>query len=131
MVQKSDALDKFKEYLAQAECQTGCKLKILRTDGGGKYFSSEFSSYLKGLGILHEKTNPQTPQENSVSERVNRTLVTMAIAMLKGVESSIGRTAWPYALQHTVLIKNSSPHAALPNDTSPYERYMGNKPTYP
>jgi hypothetical protein len=128
MKNKSDALDKFKEFLAEAERQTGNKLKILRTDGGGEYFSSDFSNYLKSLGILHEKTNPRTPQENGVAERVNRTLVSMSIAMLKSVESKIGRTSWPYAIQHATFVKNVSPHAALPNDISPHERYTGNKP---
>src|SRR5258708_35344885 len=71
--------------------------------------------------------NPHTPQENGVAERVNQTLVTMAIAMLKSVESKVGCTAWPYAIQHATLIKNVSPHSSLPDSTSPYERYTGNK----
>src|SRR5258708_3577213 len=98
MKNKSDALEKFKEYLSEAERQTGCRLKTLRTDGGGEYFSSEFTSYLKSIGITHESTNLRTPQENGVAERVNRTLVTMAIAMLKSVESKVGHTAWPYVI---------------------------------
>jgi hypothetical protein len=129
MKNKSDALERFKEYLAEAERQTGCKLKILRTDGGGEYFSSEFATYLKNIGIIHEKTNPRTPQENGVAERVNKTLVIMAIAMLKSVESKVGKSAWPYAIRHAALIKNISPHSALPNDITPYERYIGNKPS--
>src|SRR5260221_4075892 len=129
MKNKSDALEKFKEYLAEAERQTSCRLKTLRTYGGGEYFSSEFNSYLKSIGITHESTNPCTPQENGVAERVNRTLVTMAIAMLKSVESKVGRTAWPYTIRHATLIKNVSPHSSLPDSTSPYERYTGNKPS--
>jgi hypothetical protein len=43
-------------------------------------------------------TNPRTPQENGIAERVNRTLVTMTIMMLKSIESKVGQTAWPYAL---------------------------------
>src|SRR5258707_5160000 len=129
MKNKSDALEKFKEYLAEAERQTSCRLKTLRTDGGGEYFSSEFTSYLKSIGITHESTNPRTPQENGVAERVNQTLVTMAIAMLKSVESKVGCTAWPYAIRHATLIKNVSPHSSLPDSTSPYERYTRNKPS--
>jgi transposase InsO family protein len=63
--------------------------KVLRTNRGGKYFSSDFSGYPKCLGILHEKTNPRTPQENGVAERVNRTLVSMGITMLKTVKSNL------------------------------------------
>src|SRR5260370_36901010 len=53
----------------------------------------------------------------------------MAIAMLKSIESKVGHTAWPYAIQHAMLIKNVSPHAALPDGLSPYERDTGNKPS--
>ena len=109
---KSDALDKFKEYLTKAEHQSDSKLKIFCMDGRGEYFSSKFTAYLKNIRILHKKTNPRTPQENGVAERVNRTLVTMTIAMLKPVEAQLGRSTWPYAIQHAALIKNISPHSA-------------------
>ncbi len=65
------------------------------------------------MGIIHKKTNPDTPQENGVAECVNRTLVRMAIAMLEGIKSVIGCTAWPYAIHHSTLIKNIVPHSAL------------------
>ena len=128
MKNKSDALKKFKEYLTMVEQQTDSKLKIFCTNGGGNYFLSKFSAYLKRIGIIHEKTNPWNLQENSIAERVNRTLVTMTITMLKSVESKVGCTAWPYAIQHAALIKNISPPASLPDGISPHERYMGNKP---
>ncbi len=54
MKNKSDMLEKFKEYLVEAEQQTGCRLQILQTDGGGKYFSSDFVAYLKSVSIVHE-----------------------------------------------------------------------------
>ncbi len=126
---KSDALETFKDFLVESECQTGHKLKVLHTDGGGKYFSNEFTEYLKGHGIIHEKTNPDTPQENGVAECVNRTMVSMTIAMLENIKSSIGHTAWPYALHHAALIKNVVPHSTLPPDMSPFELWTGNKPS--
>jgi transposase InsO family protein len=129
MKKKSDVLDILKEYLAESERQTDHKLKILRTDGGGEYFSSEFIQFVKDAGILHEKTNPHTPQENSVAECMNRTLVTMSIAMLEGVKSLVGHTTWPYALHHSALIKNIIPHSALPDGISPHELWTGNKPS--
>ncbi|SRR5258707_12467468 len=98
MKNKSDALEKFKEYLTEVEQQTGCRLKILQMDGGGKYFLLDFTSYLKSISITHELTNLHTLQENSVTERVNQTLVTMAIVMLKSVESKVSCTAWPYMI---------------------------------
>ena len=68
MKKKSNTIsNEFKVFLMEAECQTGKKLKIFQTDSGGEYFSTSFIQYLEGLGIIHEKTNPDTPQENGVS----------------------------------------------------------------
>src|SRR5260370_1189721 len=53
----------------------------------------------------------------------------MTITMLKSVKSLVRQTAWPYALQHTILIKNIIPHSTLPNGQSPYILWMGNKPS--
>jgi len=95
---KSDALKTFKDFLVKSEHQTGHKLKIFQTDGGGEYFSNDFIQYLTNHGIVHEKTNLDTLQENGVAKHVNQTMVTMTIIMLEGIKSSIGHTAWPYAL---------------------------------
>ena len=51
------------------------KVKVLRTDNGGKYTSKEFKQDLKKQGTQHELTVPKTPQQNGVPERMNRTLV--------------------------------------------------------
>ena len=63
------------EWKALMERQSKHKLKVLRTDNGGEYTSIKFEQYLKKEGIGHEKTIPKTPEQNGVSERLNRTLV--------------------------------------------------------
>ena len=57
------------------EKSSGMKVKVLRTDNGGKYTSKEFKQYLKKQGTQHELTVPKTPQQNGVAERINRTPV--------------------------------------------------------
>src|SRR5258708_9608814 len=126
---KSNALNIFKDFLVESEHQTDKKLKIFHTNGGGEYFSNEFTQYLSDHGIIHEKTNLDTPQENGVAEWVNRTLVTMSIVMLESTKSFIGCTTWPYALCQTALIKNVIPHSTLPTDVSLFELWTGNKPS--
>lgn len=71
-----------KDYFTRSEVETGERPNTFRSDGGGEYCSQEFSAYLKSKGIHHEKTNAYTPQENGVAERMNRTLVETARAML-------------------------------------------------
>lgn len=50
--------DKFKLHV---EKQSGCKLKKLRTDGGGEY-TREFARFCNEEGIEHEFITPYKPQ---------------------------------------------------------------------
>ena len=72
---KSEVYQRFKEWKAQVEKSSGKKIKILRSDNGGEYTSSEFTAYMTHEGIKHEFTTPHTPQQNGAAERLNRTLI--------------------------------------------------------
>ncbi|KAL1256499.1 hypothetical protein QQF64_012044 [Cirrhinus molitorella] len=65
---KGEVFQKFLEWKAMAEKSTGRQLKVLRTDNGGEYTSSEFQDFLKKEGIRHELTVPKTPEQNGVAE---------------------------------------------------------------
>ena len=82
MKHKSDAFEKFLEYQSMVEKQTGKSIKILRSDRGGEYLSTEFLDHLKDKGIISEWTPPYTPQLNGVAERRNRTLLDMVRSMM-------------------------------------------------
>ena len=70
------------EWKAQVELESSLKLKVLRTDNGGEYTSTEFNEYLKREGIKHELSVPKNPEQNGVAERFNRTLIEAVRAML-------------------------------------------------
>ena len=55
--------DRFKKWKALVENGSDKKLKVLRTDGGGEYTSTEFEEFLKSAGIRHEQTVPKTPEQ--------------------------------------------------------------------
>jgi transposase InsO family protein len=63
----------FKTYKARAENQLERKIKRLRSDRGGEYFSDDFSDFCVEHGITHERTPPYSPQSNGVAERRNHT----------------------------------------------------------
>ena len=56
------------------ETKTGLKVKCLRSDNGGEYIDGGFNEYCAAQGIRMEKTILGTPQQNGVTERMNRTL---------------------------------------------------------
>jgi hypothetical protein len=64
----SEALEKFKEWKALREKESGKQVKRFRIDGGAEYTSKKFAEYLKSQGILKETTTSYTPQSNGVVE---------------------------------------------------------------
>ncbi|KAA5569784.1 transposase family protein, partial [Acinetobacter baumannii] len=80
--EKNQTLQRFKEFQKMVENQKGTKIKTLRTDNGGEFSSDMMENYLIDSGIIHQKTNPYTPEQNGLSERFNRTIVERARCLL-------------------------------------------------
>ena len=68
----------FKKWKYLVENEIGKRLKCLRSDNGGEYYIKEFNSYYSYNVIHREKKVPGTPQENGVSERMNRMIMERA-----------------------------------------------------
>jgi len=122
MKNKSDSFEKFKEYKAEVEKQIGggASIKILRSDRGGEYLSTEFKEYLKEYGIVSQLTPPSTPQWNGVSERRNRTLLDMVRSMMSHADLPI--SFWGYALETAAFTLNRVPTKKV--QKTPYEIWM-------
>ena len=73
MKKKSEAANFFIKFAAFLKTATGKSVKILRTDGGKEYNNEYLNNYLTNSGIVHQTSNSYTPQQNGVSERMNRT----------------------------------------------------------
>jgi transposase InsO family protein len=82
---KDEALNYSKAYKANVENQLERKIKRLRSDRGGEYFSSEFSEFYIEHGIIHERTPPYSPQSNEIAKKKNHTLTKLVNAMLDTV----------------------------------------------
>ena len=104
---------------------TGVKLQKLRSDRGGEYLSAEFNKYLKDNGIKRQLTIHDSPQQNGVAERLNRTLVEHARAMLIG--KNMPMFLWPEAINYATWLKNRLPSCAIPGE-NPYSLVHKSKP---
>jgi transposase InsO family protein len=82
LMYKAQTLEKFKEWKALREKESGKQVERFRTDGGGEYTSKKLAAYLQSEGILKETTTPYTPQSNGVVERANRTIMEHVRCML-------------------------------------------------
>ena len=75
MTHKSEVLGIFVEWRRRLELQIGKKINILRSDNGGEYKSDPFLQLCLDEGIKRHFTVRETPQQNEVAERFNRTLL--------------------------------------------------------
>jgi transposase InsO family protein len=61
MKHKGEMFQHFLNFKAMVEKEKGVSIKCLRSDGGGKYFSNEFSEYLKEHGIQRKYSCSYSP----------------------------------------------------------------------
>jgi len=101
----------------------GCSdysLERLCTDFEYKYLV--LKNWFSVNDIIWEPTTPYSPEENGVSERLNRTICKPAQAMLK--DSGLNSHLWLKAIKTAVYIKNRSSTQVL--NITPYEAWTGN-----
>jgi hypothetical protein len=79
---KDEVLHYFKAYKTEVENQLERKIKRLRSDRGGEYFTSEFTKFCMEHGIIHERTPSYSPQSNGIAKRKNRTITELVNVML-------------------------------------------------
>ena len=124
---KSDVFDTFKKWKALVENEIGKRLKCLRLDNGGEYCRKEFYSYCSENGIRREKTVPGTPQENGVSERMNRTIMERVRCMR--LHAGLPLQFWADVVDTTVYLINRGPSSSL-DGAIPEEAWTGKKVNY-
>ncbi|UYV62168.1 hypothetical protein LAZ67_1008103 [Cordylochernes scorpioides] len=121
---KDQVIEYFDIFRARAERETGLKIKRLRTDNGLEYCNKNFKQKLESLGIKHELTNSYSPQQNGVSERLNRSLLDMARASMHNAD--LPQKFWAESVNCAAYIKNRSLCNALDNKV-PEEIWLSRK----
>jgi transposase InsO family protein len=105
---KSEVFKRFQEFKDLVENQTGKKIKVLRSDNGGEYTSTEFAYFYTHQGIRRKLTVPYNPQQNGVAERKNRAIVGVARSMLH--DQALPFYLWAEACSTAMYLQNKSPH---------------------
>ena len=122
---KDEALDFFKIYKAEVENQLERKIKRVRSDHGGEYFSNEFNLFCSEHGIIHERTPPNSPQSNGIAERKNRTLTDLVNAMLD--TAGLSKEWWGEAILTSCHVLNRVP--TKNKEITPFEEWEKKRPT--
>ena len=93
------------------ENETGKILKCFRSNNGGECCIEEFDDYCSYHGIHREKTVPRTPQENGVSERMNRTIMECARSMR--LHAGFPLQFWADVVDNAIYLINRGPSSSL------------------
>jgi transposase InsO family protein len=125
--QKSNVFDTFKKWEALVENEIGKRLKCLRSNNGGEYCIKDIDDYCSYHGIHREKIVPGTPQENGVSEMMNRTIMERARSMRLHV--SFPLRLWEDVVDIVVYLINRGPSSSLDGGI-PWEAWTGKKVNY-
>jgi transposase InsO family protein len=104
---KDEVLHYFNIYKVKVENQLERKVKRLRSDRGGEYFSSEFSDLCVEHEIIHERTPLYSLQPNGIAERKNHTLTELVNAMLE--TAGLSKEWWGKAILTACHVLNRVP----------------------
>lgn len=85
--QNTQVYEKFQEFKALVETQTGKNIKVLRNDNGKEFINQRMNKFLKLNGLQHQLTLEYTPEQNDVAERANRSICEKTTSMLNGLQS--------------------------------------------
>ncbi|XP_021991068.1 uncharacterized protein LOC110887807 [Helianthus annuus] len=104
MAHKSDTFQIIKNLITKIENLYTLKVRRIRSDNRTKFKNHAMEEFCRSNGILHEFSASYTPQQNSVTERKNRTLIETARTML--VESQLPIPFWSEAMASACYTMN-------------------------
>ena len=111
--------------IQKVKTDTGCKVKVLRTDNGLEFVNNEITSILQKYGISHQTTVPYTPEQNGKIERDNRTIVEAARTIIHSKQLDI--SLWAESVNTVVYTLNLTGTSSIKGKT-PYELYFNKDP---
>ncbi|KAL4379256.1 hypothetical protein GQ457_02G035690 [Hibiscus cannabinus] len=121
---KSDVISIVPSYISMVKRQFGYDLRQFRSDNAPEL---RFTDLFSSLGILHQFSCVQTPQQNSVVERKHQHLLAVARALF--FQSRVPIRFWGECLLTATYIINRLPSKNL-DGKSPYELLHSQTPTY-
>nr|GEU56311.1 putative ribonuclease H-like domain-containing protein [Tanacetum cinerariifolium] len=102
------------------------QIRIVRTDKGTKFLNKTLHAYFASKGILYQMSVAQTPEQNDVVERWNRTFVEAARTMLSAAKVPL--FFWAEAIATTCFTQNCS--LVIPrHEKTPYHIINERKPS--
>lgn len=107
----NDFLQNYTAYCKYIRNKTGKYPKYTYSDNGTEFVNKQTRAYNKSKGITFLTTAPHSSLQNSISERINRTIGEGSLALL--VCANLPTSFWKYSSLAFNFVKNRSPHKSL------------------
>lgn len=91
---------------SQSGATLGHPIERIRCDNANEYLTKTLATVFGQRAVALDPTTPHTPQENAVSERLNRTLVSRLRATLHAAHIPFSKY-WSFCILHAIGKKNS------------------------
>jgi transposase InsO family protein len=124
MKHKSKVADCLKKYINEAESHFNVRASCIRCDNGGEDKTNALTQWCHKKGIVLEYTIPYSPQLNGTSERMNRSIMEKARALIIG--SKLDKSMWGEAVLTATYLLNKSPTTVT--EVTPAEKWYGKRP---
>ncbi|POM71675.1 Hypothetical protein PHPALM_11725 [Phytophthora palmivora] len=122
---KDQAAKHYEQFLTWFEKLFGCKVRVLRTDGGAGY--NNVDEFCKRSGVARQKGEARNQAANGKAERMHRTVMNIVRCML--FASELPLTFWGDAAEYAVYILNLSPIRSNEGRMSPLEMLSRHAPS--
>ena len=124
MKSTGEVFENFTHFKIVVEKETCMLIKCLHLDGGGEYFSNEFSRFLAEQGVKRQFTCRYAPKKNRVAKRKHRNIAKIAHALMS--EKNMPKHFWAEVVHRAVYVMNRTPTTGI-HDMTLEERYTGVK----
>jgi transposase InsO family protein len=98
-------------FYKMVQTQFNTTIKIVRSDNGSEYMSSNLETYFREQGIIHQTTCVDTPQQNGVAEQENRHLLEVTRSPI--LDTHVPKFYWGDPLLTATYLINRMPSRIL------------------
>jgi gag-polypeptide of LTR copia-type/Integrase core domain/GAG-pre-integrase domain len=120
---KGDVPGLVRTVLMQLETLAEAKVLHVRSDRGGEYIKQELRTWLEERGIIWEVSPPDSPELNGNAERLNRTIIEKALAMM--AEADAPKQLWAEAVSTANYLRNRTPGV---DGVTPFQKFFDKVP---
>ena len=124
---KSDAYDMLCVFITFVRTQFKKQVKVVRSDNGLEFDDHRCTKLYAELGVIHQTTCVDRPQQNGRAERKHMNILEMSRALR--LQAGLPLSFWGDCVLTATYITNRLPTPIL-NNVSPYEKLFKRKPNY-